>query len=509
MSRRKAVLFAAVAYLCATRSVPAVSWAVEIPASPSSEPFSSDHVIGLAEALAQQPFRVPPAAPETLSELPYDTYRQIRYQEAAAVWGDSPTRFSVQCFAPGYLYEDLIDIAIVENGEARPLEISERSFETPNAAIAQALVEAGKFAGFRLHYPINTGDLQDEFVVFQGASYFRAVSSGQTYGLSARGLAIDTAQPQGEEFPIFRSFWIERPSASDYAIVVHALLDSDSVTGAFRFGLYPGRTTRIDVSMSLFPRRTLTHVGLCPLTSMFHFGPADQPTQPDYRPAVHDSEGLAIINRSGERLWRPLINPRTLQVSAFKDKNPRGFGLIQRTRDFSHYQDLEARYERRPSIWVEPEGEWGEGHVDLVEIPTDSEANDNIVAYWRPDAPLAAGQRHDFAYRLTWPDVVYSRQNVAQVILTGIGRRLDNSLPQAVIDFDTEHKADGLTVDAVATPGRIVEAVVANNTVTGGIRVFVTFDPEGASPVELRVQPRKDGVAIGETWLYRWLADQS
>ncbi len=508
MSRREAAFIAAAASLWAARPAAAFSWPAEIPASPSEGRFSADHVISLAEQLAGRPFRQPPTAPEILSTLSYDTYRDVRYREAAAVWGASPTRFSVQFFAPGYLYQKLIDIAIVENGVARPLEISDKSFETPDAAVAKALTEAGKFAGFRLHYPINTPGEREEFVVFQGASYFRAVSAGQIYGLSARGLAIDTARPGGEEFPIFRSFWIERPSASAYAIVVHALLDSESVTGAYRFGLYPGRTTRIDVKLSLFPRRPLTHVGLGPLTSMFHFGPADRPVQPDYRPAVHDSEGLAIHTGWGERLWRPLINPRTLQVSAFRDKNPKGFGLIQRTRTFSHFWDLEARYEKRPSVWVEPQGNWGEGHVDLVEIPTDSEANDNIVAYWRPAAPLSAGERHDFAYRLTWPDRVYSRENLAQVTYTGIGRRLGNNLPQMAIDFDTEHAASELTVVPSARPGRIVETLVVDNTVAGGVRVFVTFDPEGASIVELRVQPKRNGAAIGETWLYRWLADQ-
>ncbi|HBX59423.1 MAG TPA: glucan biosynthesis protein D, partial [Methylophaga sp.] len=251
--------------------------------------FSRNTVVEIARQLAEKPFKAPPNAPDELAKLDYSTYRQINFQENAAIWGKTPTKFSFQLFAPGFLYKDLIDIDVVESGKAFPLELSETSFKVPNEAIGKKLVEVGKYAGLRLHYPINNDDYQDEFIVFQGASYFRVVSKGQLYGISARGLAIDVAQPKGEEFPLFKRFWIERPSSSQNAIVVHALLDSKSVTGAYRFGIHPGSPSKIDVDAILFPRVDIKHVGLAPLTSMFMHGGMDRADQLDFRPAVHDS----------------------------------------------------------------------------------------------------------------------------------------------------------------------------------------------------------------------------
>ena len=421
------------------------------------------------------------------------------------MWGASPTRFSIELFAPGFLYRDLIDIAIVENGYERPLTIDEDSFEAPDPKIAEELRQAGKFAGFRLHYPLNRDDYRDEFAVFQGASYFRCASADQIYGLSARGLGLDIAQPNGEEFPLFRKFWIERPSARVESIVVHALLDSESVTGAYRFGIYPGRPSRMEVEASLFPRRQLDHVSLSPLTSMFLFGPLDRPDKPDYRPAVHDSEGLAILTGRDEAIWRPLLNPTTLQVSAFTDTSPKGFGLIQRSRDFGHYEDLEADYGKRPSAWVRPLGDWGEGHVELVEIPSDSETNDNIIAYWRPKTPILEGRQFDYAYVLSWSDDVVDPA-MARVVHCAKGRRLTDGMPQVVIDYDTNLKADDITLDVSASAGAIQGTLLDDNDERGGVRIFLAFDPGDAQLIEFRVQPKQGDTPIGETWLYRWLA---
>lgn len=498
-SRRQ--LLALGAGAVAAGALPARGWT-----QAAGTPFSRETVLAEAEALAAAPFQPLPATPKELAELDYDTYRQIRYRKQEAIWGVSPTRFSIELFAPGFLFRDLIDIAIVENGLARPLSIGDDSFEVPDPALAPKLTGAGKFAGFRLHYPLNQAEYEDEFVVFQGASYFRAVSEGQLYGLSARGLALDVAEPKGEEFPVFRRFWIERPSAQATSIVVHALLDSESVTGAYRFGIYPARATAMDVSATLFPRRRLTHVGLAPLTSMYLHGPTDPSVPADYRPAVHDSEVLAMTNGHGEAIVRPLMNPETLQVSAFVDQNPGGFGLIQRNRAFHEYQDLEAHYSRRPSAWVAPIGEWGRGNVQLVEIPTKSEINDNIVAYWRPAAALEPGQPFRYAYRLTWPNRAPRPSDVARVVRSARSRRLSDGLPQMVIDYKTALPASALTLAASASGGEIREALLVENDEIGGVRAFVTFDPGDVKLVELRLELQQNGGRVGETWLFRWLA---
>lgn len=469
--------------------------------------FSATTVLQEARALARAPYRPPPDVPERLRALDYDSYRAIRYQKDQAFWGRTPTPFSVELFAPGFLYDHAVDVFIVEAGRAYAVDVTERTFDAPSEAIEQLLVEQDQLAGFRLHYPLNREDYRDEFLLFQGASYFRAVSRGQIYGLSARGLAIDVAEPGGEEFPLFRRFWIERPAADANSIVVHALLDSERVTGAYRFGIYPGAPTTLDVEASLFARKPVAHLGVAPLTSMFLHGPVDGPDAPDYRPAVHDSLGLAIRTGQGDRLWRPLSNPLSLQLSAFVDRNPQGFGLIQRARTFGHYQDLEADYERRPSAWVAPRGEWGAGHVQLVEIPSGSEANDNIVAYWRPDRALTPDDPLSLAYRLTWPNEAPLPRGLARAARSGYGRTLGEGLPHWVIDYDAPADIDlsAVRLDMSASAGRLTNSVVQANPETGGFRIFFTLDPGGADLSELRLTPVLEGEPIGETWLYRWL----
>ncbi|QIB66717.1 glucan biosynthesis protein G [Kineobactrum salinum] len=472
-----------------------------------SDNFSRKSVIERARQLSQEPFKSLPQAPKVLSNLDYSDYRKINYQQDAAVWGRSPTRFSIQLFAPGFLYRDLVDINIVENGKSSPLIVSEDSFRVPDPALAKILAEVGKYAGMRLHYPLNSEDYADEFLVFQGASYFRGVSKSQLYGLSARGLAIDVAGPQGEEHPIFRQFWVERPSSSHDSMVVHALLDSERVTGAYRFGIYPGSPLRMDVEVTLFPREDIEHVGLAPLTSMFMHGPLDPADLRDYRPAVHDSGGLAIKRGNGEHIWRPLANPRHLQISAFVDENPEGFGLIQRHRDFGYFQDLEASYHRRPSAWVQPLGDWGKGHVQLVEIPSDSEANDNIVAYWRPDQGLRQGQPFEYAYRLSWPDDVPGKADTARVVRSAGGEKLFSDHHEVMIDYGNlaVDNLEDIVAHAAIQPGRILESRVQPNPAINGIRVFLSLENSEEPVAEMRVDLKRGDEPVAETWLYRWL----
>ncbi len=470
--------------------------------------FSQQTVIDLAKQLAQSPMKTADKAPQALIDMDYDTYRQINFQQNQAVWGNTPTKFSVQLFAPGFLYKDLVSINVVENGQSFPLGMSSDSFSTPNDEINKLISEVGKYAGLRLHYPINRNNYNDEFIVFQGASYFRAISKGQNYGLSARGLAVDVAQPKGEEFPMFKQFWIERPASSQDAIVVHALLDSKSVTGAYRFGIYPGKTTRVEVKTTLFPRVDLPHVGIAPLTSMFmHNSSLDASDVPDYRPSVHDSEGLQMLTGQNEMLWRPLNNPKTLQISAFADQTPKGFGLIQRHRVFYDYQDLEANYQTRPSAWIKPMNDWGTGHVELVEIPSTAESNDNVVAYWQPKDGLKKDQTYTFQYLMSWSNDTPVALDQPRVVRSAQGTKLFGEHPEVVIDFNkmSDINLDELTIDASVSEGEIIETHAVKHPYNKGIRVYMTFDPNSADQSELRVQLKKDGEPIAPTWLYRWI----
>jgi glucans biosynthesis protein len=341
--------------------------------------------------------------------------------------------------------------------------------------------------------------------VFQGASYFRAVAKNLLYGLSARGLALNTAEPMGEEFPAFTHFWIERPAAKATSIVVYARLESESCTGAYKYTITPGVETVTEAELTLFPRSELRVVGIAPLTSMFLFDETNRGRLDDYRPEVHDSDGLQITTQSGEQVFRQLANPTTLQVSAFTTQPPRGFGLVQRSREQSDFQDFEDQYERRPSAWVTPQGDWGPGAVELVEIPSGRETNDNIVAFWRPAQPLAAGKSAQYAYKLSWLSEPELPKGMGRTIATRSGSSLDGKRRVFILDFTgAGEKIDGLRLDLSASAGRIASSSLVANYAIHGLRVGFELDPTDAPLVELRLRIMKGDVPVSETWLYRW-----
>jgi glucans biosynthesis protein len=468
--------------------------------------FDPGMVRELARQLAQSSYKAPDnPLPSQLKDLSYDAYRAIRFLPANALWRGANLPFEVQFFHRGFLFADRVSIYEVSEGRARAVRYSPNMFTFGEASPPQADASFG-FAGFRLHSRINRSDYHDEVATFLGASYFRAVAKGQTFGLSARGLSINTGESKGEEFPGFRSFWIEKPQPGAQACVVHALLDSASATGAYRFTIRPGETTVSDVEVALYPRTEIAQPGLATLTSMFFFDAHDRDGIDDFRPAVHDSGGLAMETGSGERLWRPLANPRELQVSSFGDA--RGYGLSQRNRDFHLYEDLEARYERRPTAWVEPIGNWGEGQVLLYEIPTKNEYNDNVVAFWRPKEKLQAKREYGWTYRVHWinhdPNAgeravfVRTRQGSAPenrrlFVLDATGDMLKKLPPNT--EVRGEVKTD---------KGKIHHVVTQPNPHTGGWRLSFQLAPEKAGTIELRARLMREQEPVSETWVYRW-----
>ena len=479
------------------------------PATPPVAPqFSATTVKELAKKRAEADFEKPAVElPEPFGKLSYDQYRDIRFRADQAIWHGDKVDFELQLFPMGWLYDTPVDLWVVEEGAPRQLVADGKLFAL-GPLIGQGPDAAPfGFSGFRVHGPINRADYFDEYVVFQGASYLRAVGRGQNYGASARGLALNTARPGGEEFPFFRAFWIEKPKPGAQEIVVHALLDSPSTTGAYRFAIQPGEATVMDVEVTLFPRKPLAYVGIAPLTSMFLHGPADQRSFHDFRPEVHDSEGLAIWNGSGERLWRPITNPKTLQISAFMDKDPKGFGLWQRSRSFQDFQDLEARYERRPTVWVETKGTWGEGFIELIEIPVEDEIHDNVVVYWKPAKELAPGQEHAFTYRLFWAEQVPAAWSGARVAKTRIGNAKKPGSQLFVIDFEgaaVKDLRDLPVAEVSGNAGTVTNVVVQRNPEVSGVRVSFELNPEAADLVELRLVLKAAEQTISESWLYRW-----
>lgn len=481
-------------------------------------PVARAHAFGLAdvaakaEQLAKQSFDDTKNVPDWLLKINYDQWRDIRYRPDKALWADRRALgFRVQFFHPGLFYDRTVAMNVVDAKGVRPVTFSPSKFDYGKNDFASRVPQDLGYAGFRVHYPIRVPNRLDEVIVFLGATYFRAVGKHELFGLSARALAIDTALPSGEEFPFFREFWLVTPPPDATEMSAFALLDSPSLTGAYHFVIRPGEQTVVTVESKLFFRKAVRKLGIAPLTSMFHFGENTIRTFADFRPEVHDSDGLLLNFASGEWLWRPLDNPKALAVNTFSALAPKGFGLLQRDRDFDHYQDLETRAELRPSTWVAPRSDWGDGAVELVEIPTNADVNDNIVTYWVPKEQPKPGEPMSYAYTLSWYDDDPRRSPGGRVVATrrDFGRSADAQ--RVVLDFaggklesipGSEVLRGVVTVlngDEAAT---ILDQQVLKNEVTGGWRLMCQIRPKTRDTLELRAFLDKGGDTLTETWSY-------
>lgn len=471
-------------------------------------PFSRSILEDKARRLSQSPYVARPLIPEPWRKLTYDEFQHIWFDEKQAMWNDTDSALKLDLFTAGLYVERPVGIHLIENGQARTIAYDPTKFDRTGAFPDLPVDETMGYSGFRMRAELNRDGIFEEFMVFQGASYFRAIGNMQTYGLSARGLALRTGDPNGEEFPDFIDFWIERPAPDTTEFVVHALLDSPSVTGAYSFQIQHGFPTQVEVDAALFPRVDLQHVGLASLTSMFLFDETNRHRFDDFRPAVHDSEGLMIWNGNGERLWRPLANHTGVEVSAFVDNNPKGFGLVQRDRTAESYADLEAHYEARPTLWITPNGNWGEGAVELIEIPADKEIYDNIVAYWRPNAVMPAGSEQRISYQMAWGDEPDELPDLSRVTNTRIGKGFDQIKTVFAIDFEThaafEGPLDDLEIILESHGGTVSQGVLQRNPGTGGLRLAFSLEPSETTTTELRAQLLRDEKPVTEVWLYRW-----
>jgi glucans biosynthesis protein len=488
--------------------------AAAAPAVPAA-PFGFDDVAALAQAQARSPYQPPPRAPRELATLNYDQYRDIRYRPERAVWRGDGLPFELMFFHLGHGHTQPVAINEIVGGQAKPIRYDPADFNYGKNKLPVADWRNLSFAGWRVHYALNAPTYKDELAVFLGASYFRALGAGQRYGLSARGLAIDTVGGQGEEFPRFKEYWIERPGLTAKTLTFYALLDSPRATGAYRFTLVPGTQSVAEVRARLFLRAGVATLGIAPLTSMFHHA-ENTPPRNDFRPEVHDSDGLTVATADapgqgrGEWLWRPLAHPSRPLATSFAVQRLAGFGLMQRDRSFASYEDTEARYEHRPSAWVVPEGNWGPGRVELLQLPIPDETHDNVVAYWVPASLPAPGQPLDIAYRVYWQGDEQQRPPTAWTVQSRLGPGLAVLAPneyQYVVDF-AGPALDALPADApveaVVTPGRnglLVERNAYRNEARGGWRMTLRvqrLDP--AQPLELRAFLQRGPNALTETW---------
>jgi len=496
------------------RAVPAGSEGLRLGAG---QPFSFEALIERAAAMAKAPYESPPRPmPEIVQQIDYDAWGNIRYRPDYALFADGPSLYPATFFHVGQFFQKSVKMHVLEHGVAREILYRPDYFSMPKDSIAHKLPEDTGFAGFRLQESRKRKDWRtQDWIAFLGASYFRAIGALGQYGLSARGAIVDCAEPTPEEFPDFIEFFIEGARKENRPVSVYALLNSPSLTGAYHFSIRRTKGVIQDVEMVLFLRKDIARLGLAPLTSMYWFSEEEKRRREDWRPEVHDSDGLAIWNGNGERLWRPLINQPYAVTSSFADKGPKGFGLLQRDREYENYLDG-VNYEKRPSLWVEPLDDWGPGAIQLVELPTDDEIHDNIVAYWRPEEPARAGSFYRLRYRLHWLGDEPYPAKVARCVATRIGRggQPGKPRPKGVYKFCVEFA--GSALDPLWGDSVKAEPVVSasSGTVSGAFmepvpgtkrwRAIFDLTPNGSDPVELRLYIRGNGDALTETWLYQF-----
>jgi glucans biosynthesis protein len=471
--------------------------------------FNWDEVVSWANDMAREPYMPKgPSDRDVIQQIDFDAYQQIKYRPDAAIW-PAKDSYPVELFHVGKYFMEPVRVFVVNDGLSREVQYNSELFSYGRADFARALPPDTGFAGFRVMRGANDPD----WIAFLGASYFRTTGETRQYGLSTRGLALNIGLSREEEFPRFTNFWIE-PLGTPEGIMIYALLESPSVTGAYRIKAVRGQGVVTEVEAVINARTDVERLGVAPLTSMFWYGKNNRGHGMDWRPEIHDSDGLAIWTGSDERIWRPLSNPPVTKVSAFADNNVKGFGLLQRERDFKAYEDDGVFYNRRPSVWIEPIGEWGEGAVQLLEIPTDDETKDNIGVYWVPKEPFTTGKRVNLHYKIYWRnDSPFPHPN-GRVAATRLGAggipggKRREGVTKYVIDFEGGvlgelTNDDNVKLKVSVSKGQF-DAVAAYRVVdTPYWRAIFDYTPEGKETGVLRAYLDQNGKALTETWIYQ------
>lgn len=488
--------------------------------------FGLTQVAAKARQLSQKAYQKPHEVSQKFQNLSFDQWNGIRFKSDAQLWPNA--NFNIRFRPAGYLYKYPIRISVINAQGVHPVHFSPQMFQYSSKQLGTDLPKDLGFAGFDVLYPLQKADTNpqagqsgkgkrprdkkipsNEVLSFLGATYFRARAANQVLGLSARGLAIDTATNSGEEFPYFKHFWLARPGRNDHGMVIYALLDSPSITGAYRFSVEPGAPTRMNVRAVLYPRTSIQKLGLAPLTSMYLYGEGRKRPQGYLYPAVHDSDGLLLETQDQHWIWRPLRDPDSLSDNGFYIQDPHGFGLMQRDRNSNHYPVIPGPYSRRPSAWVQIHGKWGKGRVELVEIPSPNENNDNISAFWVPDQSPPPHKPLHINYTIYWQGEHPPRSPVGRVVATHINAPgSGKATHQFAIDFSggplngIKSASQLKTVIEAGDNGKITDSHLERDKLTGTWRLLFSVESTNGKPVQLRAYLAQDKTQLTETWDY-------
>ena len=495
----------------APQAAPAQSPSPQPPsAAPPPQSFDPNSTLSLARELAKAPYKPAPSdLPDFLSNLTYEQYVAIRAKPSAMIWQNDNVGFAIEPLHRGFVFSGAVQIFLVENGDARRLEYKSANFDFGSIQ-PPANVPDLAFSGFRIL--AKRDGVFAEVAIFQGATFFRARAPGQNLGVQARGLSVRTADPRGEEFPVFKAFWIEKPSLADNTLTIHALLDSESTVGVCRMSVRPGEATIIDTELTLVPRVNADLIGIATMSAKSISSPLERKRPDDVRPYIAEINGLQMLTGTGEWLWRPTTNRGTLQISSFVDNNPRGIGFMMRDRDFETYLDDENHWELRPSLWIEPLTDFGPGEVELVEIPADTDTNNNVVAFWRPRGGIQAGKEASWAYRQFWTWSPPVKNPLAATIYSRGGRAGGQARRRRfLVAFEGDVLGDeqataDLKPSLSTSPGQVQLLRWFHDRKTRRCRVLFDIDVGSDTSVELRLLLTAGGKPVSETWLYRWSA---
>lgn len=514
LNRRQIVVGAPV--VLASAAMP-YNVAAQTNATPNS-PYAFDYawLRQTAKALAAKPYAAPKElAPDVVKKIDFDVVQKIKFRPEKALFGRDGSRFPVRFFHLDKLNSVPVQINVVRGGMAHAVAYSADDFDYGDTGLKKELPPDLGFSGFRV---MDGPHVDTDWLAFQGASYFRSAGQDDQYGASARGIAVNTSTSTKEEFPRFSRFWLVAPGAHARSISIYALLDGPSLTGAYHFLAQKETGTIMDIRAELFFRNDIAQLGIAPLTSMYWYGENDRQYATDWRPEVHDSDGLALWTGKGERIWRPLIDPSAVLTNSYMDENPKGFGLMQRDRKFENYEDDGAFYNRRPSIWIEPLEDWGAGAVQLIEIPTRDEIHDNIVSFWKPKQSIKAGDAFKTAYRLFWQNHnPYPLKDIARVIATRIGHGgipgkpapTDKGSWKFVIDFAggplaTMAQRYDIKPTVTTSRGKVINPYSLKVVGTDHWRAAFDVEAPGKEQINLRCFLGLNGKTLTETWLYQF-----